>query len=604
MGCGKLGIDRVFFFLSTVAAMLLSTRPTCVMAAGAEAGWPKPSPEWLSRGASGNLAIVPLLMWWILAVGWMATSNGLTRDSARHNIRPNLWGAVITIPFFCTALFAWWIPSVLAGQFLMLVMWLGPMIVYIILRNPKVGKAERWLTRDHGRRILAAFLSPFGYEIATGVAEEDLVPAVALLAAGGKNADENTTRLTKSSATAGFEEARKVMLAAVMARALSVLLEAKPDLVSVRHEVDGVWHAPRIRLAPKNKKETDTWIDATPPIQPVGEAVLVSLKTLAGLDPAQHGRQSGVFALQVDGKLRNCRLVSQTAKTGPQLLVHIEPIGLLFESFSDLGMVGLIAEGMANLVTLEKGLLVLSSPPASGLTTTFDVVVGSTDRLTRDFISLEDAAMPPREIQSVKPVIFDTRTGVTAVAALQVALREYPRGIITRDLRDAGLAVELAHLADKQQFVILSMKATDSIEAIAKLLACAIPPEVLARSMLGSLSQRLVRKLCPRCREEYPTPVEFLLKFKRTIEQLPNLKRASPHGCRLCGGTGYFGRAAIFELASGVTLKQAISKKSDSQLLKQAAAKDGLRPMRDQGLLLVIEGITSLDEMQRVFSKA
>ncbi len=148
------------------------------------------------------------------------------------------------------------------------------------------------------------------------------------------------------------------------------------------------------------------------------------------------------------------------------------------------------------------------------------------------------------------------------------------------------------------------MKATDSIEAIAKLLACAIPPEVLARSMLGSLSQRLVRKLCPRCREEYPTPVDLLLKFKRTIEQLPNLKRASPHGCRLCGGTGYFGRAAIFELASGVTLKQAISKKSDSQLLKQAAAKDGLRPMRDQGLLLVIEGITSLDEMQRVFSKA
>ena len=123
MGCGKLGIDRVFFFLSTVAAMLLSTRPTCVMAAGAEAGWPKPSPEWLSRGASGSLAIVPLLMWWILAVGWMATSNGLTRDSARHNIRPNLWGAVITIPFFCTALFAWWIPSVLAGQFLMLVIY-------------------------------------------------------------------------------------------------------------------------------------------------------------------------------------------------------------------------------------------------------------------------------------------------------------------------------------------------------------------------------------------------------------------------------------------------------------------------------------------------
>ena len=166
------------------------------------------------------------------------------------------------------------------------------------------------------------------------------------------------------------------------------------------------------------------------------------------------------------------------------------------------------------------------------------------------------------------------------------------------------MALELATLANQNQLVIISIKAPDSIAAITKLIDCGIPASLLARTLLGSLSQRLVRKLCPRCREEYPTPLELLLKFKRTAEQLPTLRRASPQGCRLCVGTGYFGRTAIFELAYGVAVKEAISKKSEPQILRQAAIKDGMQSLQNNGLLLAIKGETTLEEMQRVFSKS
>jgi type II secretory ATPase GspE/PulE/Tfp pilus assembly ATPase PilB-like protein len=139
---------------------------------------------------------------------------------------------------------------------------------------------------------------------------------------------------------------------------------------------------------------------------------------------------------------------------------------------------------------------------------------------------------------------------------------------------------------------------------VARLEACGVPPDQLARTLVGSLAQRLVRKLCPKCREEYPTPGEVLARLKTTAEKLPHLRKAAAHGCRLCRGTGYLGRTAVFELASGSTFRQAIAAKADPRILRQAAAKDGMQPMREAGMALVVEGVTSLEEMQRVFSAA
>jgi general secretion pathway protein E len=186
---------------------------------------------------------------------------------------------------------------------------------------------------------------------------------------------------------------------------------------------------------------------------------------------------------------------------------------------------------------------------------------------------------------------------------LKQAMLEYPRAVVTRDLSDKELALELLQLADDQQLVIVSVRATDALDAIQKLLQMDIPADLLARCFLGSLSQRLIRKLCPQCGEPLPTPPEILQKLKVTAEVLPEIKRASSHGgCRACAGRQFVGRTAIYELAAGPTVRQAIAKQVDSKVLRQAAVKDGMRTLIDEGLAIVAAGISSLEEMQRVFA--
>jgi type II secretory ATPase GspE/PulE/Tfp pilus assembly ATPase PilB-like protein len=379
-------------------------------------------------------------------------------------------------------------------------------------------------------------------------------------------------------------------------------MEWTPTDVNVRHEVDGVW-MPRRRKASGGGRRAEVWADEPPLERHAGDAALVSLKTLCGLDPKERrGRLAGMFAVQAEGKPRNCKLMVQSAPTGEQVLIQVDTPSVTFKSMADLGVPQPIVDRVSQLLALEKGLVIVSSPAGAGLSTTFDVVVSSADRLLRDFISIEDAAAPPREIQNVKPVRYDARANITPVAALEGAMREYPSGIVTRDLRDKDLAIELIKHADDSKLVILSLRANDAIDAVSKLLSVGIPPELLARTLLGSLSQRLVRKLCPKCREEFePTP-EMLARLKKTKEQLPTLKRPGETGCRICSGTSYFGRTAIFELASGETFRKAIAKKADAQVLRQAAAQDGLKPMRDEGMRLVLEGTTGMEEMQRIFA--
>ena len=566
-------------------------------------GWPAPNPQWATRETGGGLSILPLVCWWLQVVGWAMTSDWITRDSAKLGIRPNLWGALAAFPFTVAALLAWVIPSSIAGQVIMALAWLVPALVYAGQHNAKAGKSDKVLTSGHMRRLLSRFLAQFGVKMEAEVEPVEALPPLTFQAAGGKSADDNKGRLERAMATEGIEEAKKILQMAVSSRASTVLMEWSPTDVNVRHEVDGVWMPRRMQASGGSRRRAEVWADEPPMERHAADAALLSMKVLCGLDPKERrGRLAGTFAVQAEGKPRTCKLMVQSAPTGEQVLIHVDTPTVVFKSMGDLGVPKPISDTISHLLGLEKGLVVLSSPAASGLSTTFDVVVSSADRLLRDFISIEDAAAPPREIQNVKPVRFDARANVTPVAALEAAMREYPSGIVTRDLRDKELALELIKHADDSKLVVMSLRASDAIDAVSKLLAVGIPPDLLARTLLGSLSQRLVRKICPKCREEIETTPEMLAKFKKTKEELPTFKRPSETGCRICSGTSYFGRTAIFELASGETLRMAIAKKADAQVLRQAADKDGLKPMRDEGMRLVLDGTTAMEEMQRIFA--
>jgi type II secretory ATPase GspE/PulE/Tfp pilus assembly ATPase PilB-like protein len=257
-----------------------------------------------------------------------------------------------------------------------------------------------------------------------------------------------------------------------------------------------------------------------------------------------------------------------------------------------------VARKMTEVLTLTNGLIVLSAPPGQGLTTTFTQVVQSADRLMRDFVVLEDAAAPLKEIQNVKPFRWGGKEKVPPVAALEQAMRGYPTVIVVPDLRDGPLAVELGKLA-ADVLVIVGLQATDALEVVDKLRGLGIPRDVLARVLLASTAQRLIRRVCPKCAESYTPAPELLARLKRSAEAVPTLKRGSSQGCAACSGTRYLGRTGLFELAGGPTFSKAIAAKVDRVTLQKAAARDGMQRLLDAGVALSVEGVTSLEELQR-----
>lgn len=565
--------------------------------------WPAEMVETFVRDP-GGLAILPAVIWWIVVAGWVMTTDRLSRDAVKRKEDPDFWNPLLAMPFFTAALLAWWIPWFIAGLFLMLLAWWGPMVAYATSRNRRAARNEQIITFGHARRILSGLLERVGVEIDAEAGDgTPPPPAVVLGADAGASAKDQESRSAAASGSPGFAGVSRLISDAVTANASAVLFELAGQETSVREEIDGIWHPRKIWEQKREKfKRFEQCVAAPPMPRQEADAMRETLLLLCGADPrVGRPRFSGRFMAKIDGKPWMGRLLTQSSGNTEKLLVRWDPQAAPFKTLGDLGMSEPDAARITGLLNLEKGLVIVAAPPASGGSTSFDRIVTAADRLVRNFVSIEDAASPPREIQNVKPYRFDVAAGTTPVQALALAMREYPQAIVVENLKDPDLARELVVRAEAEQLVVVGMQATDAVDAIQRILALGVERHLLAASLLGVVAERLVRKLCPKCRAEQPTPPELLVKLHTTAERLPHIYVPSKEGCRLCHGTGFRGRTGIFEVAGGPTVRLAIEKKVDVKTSQKAAVKDGMKPLADSAMRLVVDGRTSLDEVQRVF---
>ena len=421
---------------------------------------------------------------------------------------------------------------------------------------------------------------------AQAAVDKDL-PKVTLDAARGGDPEAAKSRFEQATAAEAYPQACTLVGAAIKARAGEILLECTQQNITVHQQVDGVMRA------------AETLERA------VGDAVFAVLKTIAGLDPKERRkRQSGQCITLIEGKPWPCRIVSQGVPTGERMQVSLDYGRPKFKTFADAGMSAELADRVRHLVALESGLVVIVTPKRGGLSTLFDLVVGSADRMLRDFVVIEDTANPGAEIQNVKPIRWDATQKLSPSGAFEQAMRAYPRAIVSCDVKDAELAMKLVDQAEKGLLVILGIRGEDAVDGLVNLMAFGIKPEALSRTLLGAIGGRLVRKLCPKCHEEYLPSADMIARLRIDSGGTATLRRASPEGCPICAGTGYLGRAGLFEIATGQTLNRYLAKTSDPKVLRQAAAKDGMRPLQQDGIAKAIGGVTSLEEIQRTFKKS
>lgn len=391
---------------------------------------------------------------------------------------------------------------------------------------------------------------------------------------------------------------------ALSVRADQILMDCTAQGVTVRCRVDGLW-------------------ENMPPMdRPTGDGVMVVLKRLCNLNPTdRRSRQTAKLGVGHMGDWI-IEFTSQGVPTGERAILRIEPKKPILKTLSDLGMREKMQEQLKALLNGDEALFMFSAPPGHGLPTLWRVGLESADRFIRDFHSVEDVAAAEPELINIGPHHFDRAAGETPMTVLRSLLLKQPDVLVIPDFVDSEtVEVVCEQVVEQHRYAITRMVAGSAIEAILKLLT-AYPSETkrLVKMLSGAINERLVRRLCDRCKQAFPPSPQLLQKlgippgrvsvlFQPFIPPPPE-QRVDAKGnpieieiCPKCNGRGYFGRMAIFELlVINEDIRKILLQKPSPESVLQAARNQGFLTIQEEGVLAVATGATSLQELQRVLA--
>jgi type II secretory ATPase GspE/PulE/Tfp pilus assembly ATPase PilB-like protein len=352
------------------------------------------------------------------------------------------------------------------------------------------------------------------------------------------------------------------------------------------------------------------WHNSEPLDRETGDAILEVVKTLSALDRNERRkRQAGKFFAKYEKFRYTCRVTSQGTEHGERAVLALDPGKHPFHTLSELGMRDKVREQFLEIIGGNRGFVLFASLPADGLTTSIDVSLEETDRLLRHFVAVEDEAQPEPEIENVEVTTFKRSAQETPATVLPKLVRTYPDVIVVRDLRDAASVEMLCKQVEENRLIIGSVRATSAADALLRILALKVSPAEFAEAVTAVLYSRLIRKLCEACKVAYEPAPELLKKIGITPGRVEALYREpTPEEvdkvCTECGGIGYFGRTAMFELLQvNDAIRQILAGSPQLDLVKKAARAAGMRSLQEEGILLVAKGVTSLPELMRALKQ-
>ncbi|MFP6657831.1 MAG: ATPase, T2SS/T4P/T4SS family [Pirellulales bacterium] len=577
---------------ATAAAKNGDGIPPGTVETGIASAWPPQDvdPDYF-RGNGFYLSIPKVAIVWLLFLSWVRTADWINADLQKNRLRYLIWNPIVVGSFALAFLLTWVLPWFALGLCLMLMAYIAPVLVYVFAyRNPKLADHEKVLTSDHLRFWFAQKIKIIGIKIEAEKRDAvDKGLPLQLIAKGGETDQHDQANLLSARQLPGMIAARKLLNDAVQYRADAILLDMG-ESVAVRYFIDGVWH---------NHESQSREV--------AGQIVQV-LRHVAAIGAEAAGTKLiGQFGINV-GEIRSreidCELTVQVQGETERVLVKFSMVDEFTEkTIADLGVRAKTVEKLLEMIGQEKGLILFSALPGSGVTTTMNAVLGQADRLLRDFVSIEDAAKPEPVIQGVDVKKYNRSAEQTPVSILPSVSRTGPDVIVCRDMNDGKSATMLCELA-QEHLVLATVQSKDAAEALLRVLVMKVPPAKLAAALIGVLHQQLPRTLCDTCRTAYePTP-EFLKKLgipAGKIEKFYQTPGETVSPCNDCKGIGYRGRTGIFELLEvNDAIRKILTTNPQVDAIRKAAREAKMSSIREQGVLLVARGVTSVEEVQRI----
>jgi general secretion pathway protein E len=311
-------------------------------------------------------------------------------------------------------------------------------------------------------------------------------------------------------------------------------------------------------------------------------ALISRLKIMAELDIAEKRLpQDGRISLRIGGRAVDVRVSTLPSSYGERAVLRLLDKAESKFTLEGLGMSGEVLTGFDKLIQQPHGIVLVTGPTGSGKTTTLYASLGRIDTATTNVLTVEDPV--EYELGGIGQTQVNPKIELTFAKALRAILRQDPDVIMIGEIRDYETAQIAIQASLTGHLVLATVHTNDAPSTITRMIDMGVEPYLLSSSLLGVLAQRLVRKLCPRCK-------------KADARGLYH-----PVGCAECSQTGYKGRTGVYELMVVDDKVSALihSRAAESQLFV-AAENAGLRPMREDGQRLVDEGVTSPEEVMRV----
>ena len=373
---------------------------------------------------------------------------------------------------------------------------------------------------------------------------------------------------------------------AAAARASDIHIEAGADRVALRLRIDGVLR------------------DMAPPPAGLHDNIVSRLKVMAGLNMAERRLpQDGRFRVVVEGREIDLRVSIVPVLHGESVVLR-----LLDRQQAPLDLAGLgfgvpLREGLVRLLTMPSGMLLVTGPTGSGKTSTLYAALQLLNDRERKILTIEDPV--EYQLPGINQIPVHPAIGLNFANLLRSVLRQDPDILLVGEIRDLETARIAAQAALTGHLLLSTLHTNDAVGAIIRLIDMGLEDYLVAAVLKGVLAQRLVRCLCPACREKQMPPPAVLDRpqFAALCGHQRGFYR--PVGCEACGGTGYRGRTAIAELlVFDPAFAQCVVSRSDGATLLARARAGGMVELHSDGLSKAAAGITSLDEVLRVTGTA
>jgi type IV pilus assembly protein PilB len=327
-------------------------------------------------------------------------------------------------------------------------------------------------------------------------------------------------------------------------------------------------------------------------------AVVARIKIMSNLNIAERRLpQDGRVEMDVAGKNLDLRISVLPTVYGEKVVIRLLDRGNFLMNKKQLGFTEDNIDKYNALIKVPYGIILVTGPTGSGKTTTLYTALRELNDASLNIITLEDPV--EYRLEGINQVQINSKAGLTFANGLRSILRQDPNIIMVGEIRDEETANLAVRAAITGHLVLSTMHTNDAASSVVRLVDMGVEPYLVASSVMGVISQRLVRKVCPDCKEEYRASEEELRILG--IEPGENIIIYKGKGCNSCNGTGYKGRTAIHEIMM-VTRKHRnlINERVSSDKLAQLSVDLGMKTLRDNCIELVLKGITTVEEMVKV----